>query len=287
MSISFAVTAYNEFTEPQRYGERLLDCISAAREHPAVDEIVIVNDGPAGLNEVTEMLKDMPKVKLFSNPIRMGVFCNKIEAVARCTGDWVITADSDNFMDAAYIDHIVGLERNDLTWYSATFAKPQFDYRRLAGRWDIGSIMGFFVTPIAACAVNTGNQTVNRAEFMQVFERFRQVRRFDLMLPNYMCLSEEERQSENWHLCYGACDSILINIEWFLRGGTLEFCKGLEYDHGVHVDKSGSNYDRAPADKERLAATLRQHLSAGTLQAMQQLAATLRQHLSVRTLQAT
>lgn len=266
MSLSFAVTSYNEFTEPQQFGGRLLKCIEAARDHPAIDEIVIVNDGPAGLDELTEILEGIPKVELFSNEKRMGVFCNKVEAIARCTDEWVINCDSDNEMSADYIDYIDELFKYPKTWYCPTFARPQFDYRRLAGRWDINTIQnGFFDSLIAACACNTGNQVVNRVEYMKVFSRFRGVRRFDLMLPNYMNLSEEERQSEDWHLCYGACDSILINIEWLLNGGSLVFCSGLEYEHAVHVDKSGSNYDRAPADKERLALTLRQHLQQGTL----------------------
>jgi len=263
--ISFAATAYQEMTEPQKFGQRLLDCISAAVDHPAIGEVIISNDGPAGLEEVTEMLEGMPKVKLYSNEKRMGVFTNKVEAIARATGEWVITCDSDNVMDAAYIDHIAGLTRDPKTWYCASFARPQFDYRRLVGRWDIDTIRGFFDTLIAACAINTGNQTVHHGEFMRVFERFRNVRRFDLMLPNYMNLPEDQREEEDWHLAYGACDSILLNMGWMLAGGTLEFCKGLEYEHTVHADKSGSNYDRAPAENtDRLALTLRQHLTVGT-----------------------
>jgi glycosyltransferase involved in cell wall biosynthesis len=265
--LSFAVTAYNEMTEPQQFGQRLLNSIAAARDHPAVNEIVIVNDGPAGIGEIADMLKGIPKVKFFGNEVRQGVFTNKIEAIARATGDWVINSDSDNFQDADYIDHVVGLSLDPDTWYCPSFAKPQFDYRRLVGRWDIETIPSgaFFDTPIAACAINTGNQVVNRAGYMKVFERFQGVRRFDLLLPNYLALTEKKRQSEDMHLAYGACDSILLNIEWLLAGGTLEFCEGLEYEHAVHIDKSGSNYDRAPAEKERLATILRGHLANGTI----------------------
>ena len=277
--LSFCVTAYNEFTEPQQHGKRLLKCISAAVEHPMIDEIVIVNDGPDGADELATMLDHVPKVEFFRNESRMGVFCNKIEAVARCTNDWVITSDSDNFMGQDYLNVLFNgdLLASRLVWYASSFARPQFDYRGLCGYWDIDNIRNgyhdspdvcgkdFFSTPIAACLVNTGNQTVHRSTFMEVFEKFRGVRRFDLMLPNYMNLSNEERQSEDWHLIYGACDSILLNIEWFKNNGILRIRGGLEYDHAVHVDKSGSNYDRAPAQKEQLAAVLRKHLAEGTL----------------------
>ncbi len=265
MAFSFAVTAFDEISKPQQFGGRLQKCISAAQEHPGIDEIVIVNDGPAGLKKLEAMFDGASKVKLFSNADRMGVFTNKIEAVARATNDWVITCDSDNFMDIDFLDTMIRCATNKKTWYCPSFAKPQFDYRKLTRRWNLNTIRFFFNTPIAACAANTGNWTVYGPRFMHVMERFRGVRRFDLMLPNYAGLDEKTRQSEDWHLAYGACDSILLNIEWLQSGGTLEFCEGLEYDHAVHVDKSGSNYDRAPAEKERLATLLRQHLAAGTL----------------------
>lgn len=268
--LSFAVTAFNEMTEPQKFGQRLLHCISAAQKHPAIGEIVIVNDGPDGAEDLATLLDGIPKVEFFRNESRMGVFTNKVEAVARCKNDWVITSDSDNFFDTEYIDQVIGSLGSQCVWHAASFAKPQFDYRGLCGYWNIHNIADrFFDTSIAACAINTGNQTVHRAAFMEVFDKFRGVRRFDLMLPNYMGLSEEERQLEDWHLAYGACDSILINVEWFKNcsGGVGILCihEGLEYDHAVHIDKSGSNYDRAPALKEDLAAVLRKHLAKGTL----------------------
>ncbi len=266
MSLSFAVTAYNEMSDPQRRGGLLKRCIQAATHHPAIDEIVIVNDGTEGLPELERMLEGSPKVKLYHNPKQMGVFTNKIEAVAKCTNDWVITCDSDNRMDAEYITQIDEMDKAGCEWYCPSFAKPAFDYRVLAGRWNIETIQdGFFDHPIAACAINSGNQVVHRATFTEVFRRFRRVRRFDLMLPNYLGLSDEERQSEEWHLCYGACDSILINAEWLRVRGKMVFCSGLEYDHHVPKDASGSNYNRAPAAKERLAEVLRGHLQNGTL----------------------
>ena len=53
---SFAVTSFNEMTEPQQFGGRLLNCIAAARVHPAIDEIVVVNDGPTGYKELADCL---------------------------------------------------------------------------------------------------------------------------------------------------------------------------------------------------------------------------------------
>ena len=261
--LSFAVTAYNELSEPQQHGQRILDCISAAQHHPAIDEIIVVDDGSEDYPELSALLANQPKVSLHHYYPNRGVFTNKIEAVALASNNWVINSDSDNLMDTAYIDHVISMKRDPLTWYCPSFAKPQFDYRGLVGRYDIDTIKDFFQTPIAACAINTGNEIVYRPEYMRVLGRFHGVRRFDLILPNYLGLQEEERLEEQWHLVYGACDSILLNMEWLKAGGTLEFCEGLEYEHAVHVDKSGSNYDRAPAAKELLAAILRQRLVEG------------------------
>jgi len=254
--VSFAVTAFREMGEPRRGGRMLFDCIEAALAHPGIDEVVVVNDGSPDFAElVTEVscwpLSHPNKLRLLGNDTNLGVFTNKIEAVAQARGEWVITCDSDNVMDAAYIDRALAVMGNPNTWYCPSFAKPNFDYRSFIGRWDAKSIGKMLTMPVSHCAVNTGNQTVCREPFLDVFGKYRGVRRFDLMMPNYADISHEDRQSETWWLSYGACDSFLFNIHWMLsspkRG--IRFVEGLEYKHHVFEDRSGSNYDRAPKEK--------------------------------------
>jgi glycosyltransferase involved in cell wall biosynthesis len=256
MSISFAVTAYNEMTEGRQHGGRLLECIQAARSHPAVGQIVIVDDGSEDWQELAEFLdrslgrKGWGKVKLYRNAQNLGVFGNKLEAVALCTGDWVVNCDSDNLMDANYLDMVVSLKKNPDTWYCPSFARPEFDYRGLIGRWDLASIQDFLPRDFSECCLNTGNQIVHRESFMKVFGGYRG-RRFDLMLPNYMGLPVDERTKHHWRLVFDAKDSLIFNMLWLSSDGVLEVVPGLEYSH-YYTSGPESNYARAPAEKDKL-----------------------------------
>lgn len=246
---SLAVTAYNEITEPQLYGQRLLDCIRPAQQHYAIKEIVVVDDGSTKFDVLQLLLESEPKVKLFRNESRQGVFTNKVEIIARATTEWVITCDSDNCMSIDYIDQIISKRRSEQDWYCPSFARPSFDYRGLTGTYTLQSVGAILDKPQAYCAMNTGNQTVHRESFMRVFGKYRGVKRFDLLLPNYMELAEEVRREDRWWFAYGACDSILFNVEWLQNGNRIEFVPGLEYQHYVHSNPQGSNFDRAPREK--------------------------------------
>ncbi len=258
--ITFAVTAYNEIAEPQLHGQRLLNCIRAAQEHEAISEVVIVDDGSPDFEQLEFLLQDASKVKLFRNNSRMGVFTNKVEIIARSTGNWVITCDSDNVMEPEYIDQIVGINRNKRTWYCSSFGRPYFDYRRLTGIYNLKTIGTMLSLPAADCAMNTGNQTVHRDSFMNVFGKYVGIKRFDLLLPNYMDLTEEIRQEERWWLAYGACDSILFNLEWLQNGNQIMLVPGLEHEHYVHSHPEGSNFNRAPNEKGAISKKLIQLL---------------------------
>jgi len=127
--LSFAVTAFNEMSDGRDNGHKILQCIRDAALHPAISEIVVVDDGSEDWPELETLLRNQPKVRAFHNPVNLGVFGNKVEAVACAWGDWVMTCDSDNFMDTNYIDRVSSMERLPDVWYCPSFARPKFDYR--------------------------------------------------------------------------------------------------------------------------------------------------------------
>jgi glycosyltransferase involved in cell wall biosynthesis len=251
---SFAVTAYEEMRAVRLSGQRLANSIDAALAHDAIDEVVIVDDGSSDFGRLENLIDaiDNPKIHLYHNERNLGVFGNKLEAKARCTNEWVITCDSDNAMDSVFIDDVIAQDLRPDTWYCPTFARPDFDYRMLAGTHDLKGMCSLSAQhKIFGCAINTGNQTVHREGFMEVFGRFRGCPRFDLMLPNYLGLPEAERQKELWHTAYGANDSCLYNLLWLQMGNFLRFVPGLEYDH-YRATGMESNYNRGPSEKLRL-----------------------------------
>ena len=252
MKTSFAVTAYEEMS---RGGPTILECISAAIDHPAIDEIVIVDDYSSDFEQLTEFLSDVPKVKLFRNSENLKVFGNKLSAVAHSTGDWVINCDSDNVFSKEIIDKVLSLELDPMTWYCPSFAKPMFDYREYIGSYNSNSMEALSnVGGLVECFLNTGNQTVNREKYMEVFGSYWN-KRADLMLPNYLGIPETSRSLPRWHDVFNACDSIIFNSEWVNHGGTLEIVEGFEYEH-YWTNGSDSNYNRAPVEKELLNSVL-------------------------------
>lgn len=249
--ISFAVTAYKEMTPMRLNGTRIMACIKAALAHPAIDEIVVVDDASENFDQLTALVGGLPKVKPFANPTNQGVFGNKLEAIARSSGDWVINCDSDNLMDTAYIDLVLTVIRDKKTWYCPSFARPKFDYRQHIGQHTLKDIGGTIEAGgIICCLMNTGNQTVHRESFMELFQQYRQ-QRADLMFPNWLGLQQSQRTTLHYRLAFDACDSLLFNSTWLQNGGTLQVVAGLEYDHHYSAGND-SNYVRAPQEKHSL-----------------------------------
>ena len=258
--LSFAITAYNEMSESRSHGHRIWNCIQAAQDHDAIDEIVVVDDGSEDFLGLYDLLRNEPKVQLFRNPTNRGVFGNKLEAIARATGEWVITCDSDNQMDQAYLDLVVGADRegDPCTWYCPSFAKTHFDYRGLIGQYKLADIAQMLNQPMAGCCLNTGNQTVHRESFMKVFGKYRGIRA-DLMMPNWLNLIEGVRVEYYWRWVFDANDSFIFNMEWLTAGNTINVMAGLEYDH-AYFSGPESNYARAPKEKSQLNEVLTKEL---------------------------
>jgi len=247
---TLAVTAFDEMTSRRDYGKKLLRCIRPAQSHEAISQIVVVDDGSENFAGLQRLLDKEPKVSLYRNISNRGVFGNKIEAIARACEDWVINCDSDNVMDQHYLDRITTLSKEQNTWYSSSFARPQFDYRDLAGSYNVISLKKIVNHRIFACFFNTGNQTVHRDSFLDVFEKYRD-RRADLMMPNYLNLPEKNREEHYWRLVFDACDSFIFNMNWILFGGNIAVVNDLEYDHYFTTGEEG-NYGRSPQEKSDL-----------------------------------
>lgn len=257
---SFAVTAYNEMSQFGKQGQRLLECISAAQDCEEISEIVIVDDFSGEFLALSDLLQDQPKVRLYQNLENFGVFGNKLEAIAKCTGDWVITCDSDNRMGQEYLEHIDELAWRPDTWYCPSLASPNFDYRHLIGLYDLKTLDSVFHKSLFGCCLNTGNQTVHRNSFLSVFDKYRGPRS-DLKLPNFLDLSESQRLSQHSKDVFNANDSFIFNMLWLEAGNSLRICPGLEYAHHYTSGKD-SNYARAPKEKSVLNSVLMRRLKA-------------------------
>ena len=248
--ITLAVTAFRELSAKRKHGEQILRCIQPAQQHPLVGEIVVVDDGSGDGADLANLLAGQAKVSFYRNAKNRGVFGNKLEAIARCRGGWVVTCDSDNFMDTTFLNRILAIDKDADTWYCPSFARPEFDYRALVGAYDLESIRNIIDRPLFQCAINTGNQTVHHETFMEVFGKYRD-RRADLMMPNWLGTPDAERDQKHWRLVFDALDSFILNLTWLQAGKSIHIMPDLEYDHYCSGDDAG-NYVRSPPEKEQL-----------------------------------
>jgi glycosyltransferase involved in cell wall biosynthesis len=260
MEFSLAITAFNEITPQRDYGKKLQRAIRPAQGCNLVSEIVIVDDASEDFAGLVRLLEHEPKVCLYRNKENLGVFGNKIEAVVRSHCDWVITCDSDNEMDRNYLEAVSEIAQDLDCWYCPSFAAPKFDYRKLASctSYDLTSIAQIVDDRIFCCFFNTGNQTVNRASFAQVFERYRG-QRADLKMPNWLLLDEEARKEERWRLVFNANDSFIFNLYWLWAGKKIQIVPDLQYAHHFATGDEG-NYRRSPQEKVDLGMKLLQEL---------------------------
>jgi len=96
-----------------------------------------------------------------------------------------------------------------------SFAKPQFDYRHLAGmKIDKSNVAWLLEQKMGDTMLNCMNYFVNKNEYMKVWQA-------DIK-PH-------------------TADSILQNYNWFAAGNKMFVVPGLEYFHRVH---SGSHYQQ-------------------------------------------
>jgi len=169
-------------------------------EHPAVREIVILDDGSeAGeyqaLEEFLSQLEGKEKVRLHRRKENRGALVTKSEAVALCTSDWVLVLDSDNTAFRHYLDRLLALDpKRPDTIYGACWAFPFFPFHELAGvRLDFDNAVRGVKSGLLrkAYMINDGNYLVPRERYVSTAESLGNLRSdvADVMLFNYLWLT--------------------------------------------------------------------------------------------------
>lgn len=109
MKFSLVIPTFNRVNES-------IEAFSSVLDHPSIDEVVLVDDGSNSniLNLLKTKLQQInnPKIRLVAHPTNIGAFHNKARSVKEANNDWVILLDSDNKINASYIET---LERQNLT----------------------------------------------------------------------------------------------------------------------------------------------------------------------------
>lgn len=257
MTYGVAMTAYHEERRGRVPYQWIRESIAPALAHPAVSEVFVYDDtGTADSTaRLAEALGPHDKLRIEGGDINLGVFGAKVESVARAGPEWVLMADSDNVFGADALDTLASLRPSPPTLYAPSFGRPALDYREMCGRWTLRDFPRFNAHRMSGCAINTGNEFVNRDAFLAVFAHLRGGR-WDLKLPDYLGVSD--RSDVKWRRVYDSFDSGFINSQWWLAAGAIEIVPGFEYVHGSltpeHQAVARSSWDNAPEEKDRLPA---------------------------------
>lgn len=211
MKFSLAITHYNRYDMLLRSFEQVVD-------DPRISEVIISDDTSTdnSWDRLRETFGNNPKIYLHRNQTNIGMSLNKAKAVSSCIKGRVILLDSDNIIDASYLDAaeaVLKVPYDNTVIFCPEFARPNFDYRFWSGRTiDISNIKTFLENPMGECQLNTCNYIVDRDRYLKIYQ--------------YDPLIKETDTAHFAHL-------------WLKSGGSFYIVPDMQYEHTVH---SGSGW---------------------------------------------
>jgi glycosyltransferase involved in cell wall biosynthesis len=199
---------------------------------PRIAEVVVSDDAsePSEYRRLCELLAELgPKVRIHRNDRNRGPLWNKHRAVSLCASEFAIVFDSDNRLDASYVDRLFGAApwRRDC-FYCPEYARPRFDLRLFGGvTVDLALVRRTMLRDPhdrrIDVLLNVGNHLVPVQRYVEVIGPFRD-------LPVHV-------------------DAFVASYLWLRRGGRLHVLRDLAYDHRIH-DGSYSQATREEATRE-------------------------------------
>jgi len=186
--------------------------------HPAVEEIVIVDDGSeqsefAALERTVAEVDAEGRIKIHRREQNLGALRTKLECVKRASSDWVLILDSDNTAFMHYLDTLASQTalRPD-TFYCASWAFPFFPFHELVGQaMDFDTAAELTATKVLrrVYIINDGNYLVHRDSYVRSVTAIGKV-------------------------ASDVADVMLVNYHWLSQGGLLQILPGTTYYHRVH-----------------------------------------------------
>lgn len=207
MNLTLAITVYNRY-------DLLLESFTQVIDDPRIDEILISDDCSKDeyWNKIKELPKFNDKIKVVRQLENRGMSYNKMSAIANSKNSWVIIFDSDNVIGKDYLDAFFNYASHNPDFiYCPTFAKPNFDYRKII-QPDIdsededkkngknssyqtvfyGKNHGDLNDPIINCFYNTCNYIVNREKYLSVWKENPSMKGSDTIWFAYLWLKEDK-----------------------------------------------------------------------------------------------
>lgn len=217
--ISVAIPHYNNT-------KFIKDSLKVPIEDERIDEIIIVDDASKDLEKLKNIIKELNsnKIKLFENKKNLGCYHNKILSVSKCTNDWCILLDSDNYFDKSYIDKIYQIGKWDkkliyAPYWAKSFPRdpsPSLNYTKFINKIiDKKFYIDNFNCINFQCLINTCNYFFPKNEFLDSIKQEYDREKID-------CL-----------------DSALLFTDWLFNKNKVKIVEGMFYNHRLHPN---SNY---------------------------------------------
>ena len=190
-------------------------------ENSYINEIVISDENGADAAKIRDTFTD-PKIKIYTNTVRLGAFRNKEEVVRLASNDWVVLMDSDNFAPISYFEHWAkcviesNIQENIVYAPSRTIPTSNhsgFDYRSFIGKeLTKDTYRSLTSNKMLECVINTGNYIVNKDFYLRAID------------PAYKSIYEQNI----------GLDVKLKTYFHLANGAVFVFPAGMEYEHIVH-----------------------------------------------------
>lgn len=155
------------------------------------------------------------KVKIYRNDANRNCYLNKALAIQRAKNNFIVLIDSDNMIDAGYLDTLYSQQWDKDVIFAPEFLMPSFDFR-MYGDCILTkeNIHAYIDLPMLEVSLNAANYFVNRNSYIDVFD--------ETVNPV-------------------TSDSITQSYNWLASGRKIKILKGLRYWHEIH---SGSHYQQ-------------------------------------------
>ncbi len=163
-------------------------------------------------DRLKQSFKYSPKVRIYKGEKNLDCYFAKHKAVELATEDFVIILDSDNQIDASYLDAIYAQEWNKNTILAPEYLKPAFNFLKWSGTTlTKENVAQYANTALVTTSCNAMNFFINREEYLKIWDG---------------------------SINPGTFDSLYFSYCWLKAGNRIHITPNMQYEHKMHPDNS-------------------------------------------------
>jgi hypothetical protein len=200
----------------------LKDSVPDYLARPEVAEVVICDETGEDYDALMEAFGKHPKLRLFKNEKRLGIYENKKKVLGLATNTWVALLDSDNIFGDDWFEALAYMDFSDPKRIFASADFKSVNMKTGVSTRECRAFRGLVLDP------RTWNETLEQPKWNFLLNDG------NWIVPRSVieCLPDVPSESLQ------AADAIFM-ARCFVKGGyTIYYVPGLEYTHLVHPGSS-------------------------------------------------